>query len=432
MIVIALAVLGALCYPGAHAREARWLWDDSYPAQQSAEVSPDNAPVEPYFEGRRRNNRRGDTRDVTITITKPEILNAPLLPAIPKPAPITAAPAVSTSQVQLVKPDSSWGFGWIQDLLTPWNWNSLLPDKTSLLPNIIGNGGLGSLGDKVGLLGTGTTGQGSGVLLPSLPGLNKPIDALTGTQDTADSGVTNSGIFIGQPPSLLPSLSSLGLPGFGLNKPSLDLSSFKPVTNAPPTPSKSEVLVIQYPEFIKTIGQGISKVSNAMTNLGLSVTNSISNKLSTGLLGSTTAAIGSGVASIIPLQDVSANTNHNKGSGNSQTYADASSLGPGLFIPNKGSNGLGLGGLLGGAGLPNKDTNALGSLLGGSGLGTKPINTGLGTLLGGSGLGLNKGNLLSGGGLLGNNNKGDLSGLLGNKVPETPGQSSVYVQKTRK
>lgn len=179
------------------------------------------------------------------------------------------------------------------------------------------------------------------------------------------------------------------------------------------------------------------KVSNAMTNLGLSVTNSISNKLTTGLLGSTTAAIGSGVASIIPLQDVSQTTNHNKGTGNSQVYGDASSLGPGLFIPNKGSNGLGLGGLLGGGGLPNKGTNGLGSLLGGGVLGAKPDVNGLGNLLGGSGLGLNKGtnnlgSLLSGGGLLGTNNKGDLGGLLGNNVPNTPGQSSVYVQKTRK
>lgn len=428
MFLIALAVLGVLSSPGADAREARWFWDDAYPAQQPAKVSPDNTPVEHlYEEGRRRNNRRGDTRDVTITITKPQGLNAPVLPslpALPKPVPITAAPAVSTSQVQVLKPDpSSWGFGWFQDLLKPWNWNSLLPDKTSLLPSLVGNGGLGTLGDKVSLLGTGTTGQGSGLVLPTLPGLNKPLDALTGAQGAGDSGVTNSGIFIGQPPNLLPSLSSLGLPGFGLNKPSLDLSSLKPVTSAP-VPSKSEVLVIQYPEFIKTIGQGISKMSNAMTDFGLSVTNSITNKLSSGFLGSTTAALGSGVASIIPLEDVSDSINHNKGSGSPQV-GDVSSLGPGLFIPNalpnKGANGLGLGGLLGGGGglLPNKDPNTLGSLLSGGGLGLNKGTNGLGSLLGG-------------GGLLGNNNKGDLGGLLGNNVPQTPGQSTVFVQKNRK
>lgn len=204
---------------------------------------------------------------MTVSYTSSCIFQAPLLPLAGKPAPVTAAPAVSTSQVQVLKPDpSTWGLGWFQDLLTPWNWNTFLPDKTSLLPNL-GAGGLGglpNLGNKGSLLGTGTTGQGSGIVLPSLPGLNKPLGGLTGAQDTGDTGVTNSGIFIGQPSGLLPSLPSLGLPSiglpsFGLNKPNLDLTSFKPVTSAP-VPSKSEVLVIQYPEFIKTIGQGISKV----------------------------------------------------------------------------------------------------------------------------------------------------------------------------
>lgn len=84
------------------------------------------------------------------------------------------------------------------------------------------------------------------------------------------------------------------------------------------------------------------QMSHAMTDFGLSVTNSISQKLTNGLLGSSTAALGSGVASIIPLEDSKPTLNLNKPfiSAGSSVIDDASNLGPGLFFPNKGWGNL--------------------------------------------------------------------------------------------
>ncbi|XP_042212788.1 uncharacterized protein LOC121859897 [Homarus americanus] len=75
-------------------------------------------------------------------------------------------------------------------------------------------------------------------------------------------------------------------------------------------------MVLRYPEFIKTIGQGIKKVTNAVHDFGFGVSESIVNKFQG--LKSVPTALGAGVAAIIPLDDADKTT---------------PKPGPGIFFP---------------------------------------------------------------------------------------------------
>ncbi|XP_064105509.1 uncharacterized PE-PGRS family protein PE_PGRS46-like [Macrobrachium nipponense] len=209
-----------------------------------------------------------------------------------------------------------WGWGWISDIMKGPSWGS---GWSGLFP---GQGISGGPGTGIGNKPSGGSYFG-----------NKGRPSGTGHHEDNDGIVSVS---YGKPPPEHYDTHGPGIfnpfagwlypdPGYGNPKggvPSQTLDS----------PTTSEVLVVRYPEFIKTIGKGISQMTNAVKNLGEGFSESITKGIH-----DASAGIGSGVYSIIPLEEVG-NEYQDKGN---QNY------------PNKGGfggplGGLGLGGGFGG------------------------------------------------------------------------------------
>ncbi|XP_066986601.1 loricrin-like [Macrobrachium rosenbergii] len=341
-----------------------WLSVDSYP-----DVQPGHAParssVEPVGgeilqeEGRRRTDKKTKL-DVAVHSSQEQnivhgqegiapILSLPVPAPLPIPAPLSIGSGLKPTGslggggggglglkpgggilghggVDGGGPQTGWGWGWISDFMKGPSWGSGWP---GLFP---GQGVSGGPGTGIG---------------------NKPSDgSYLGTNGRPTHSGEDDGIVsvtYGKPPPEHYNTHGPGIfnpfagwlypdPGFGYPKggaPVADLDS----------PTTSEVLVVRYPEFIKTIGRGISQMTNAMKNLGEGFTHSITKGIH-----DASAGIGSGVYSIIPLEEVG-NEFQDKGNQN---------------FPSKGGLGGGLGGLGLGLGLGGKPG------LGGGGGGGKP------------------------------------------------------------
>ncbi|XP_071545179.1 uncharacterized protein [Panulirus ornatus] len=211
--------------------------------------------------------------------------NAPILAVPEKPliqVPILAIQKPETVEVPVSIPTSPSVWSWIKGILPTWSWS---PSSLSVATPQISHSNL-----KPQVSQSSPT-QHLSTLKPQAT-LTKPVPQFT--------------LFKPQV-----SLSNL-LPQFSAFIPTQAPIVEEPIQVPPAhqpvsSPTTSEVMVLRYPEFIKHIGRGISKVSNAVKTFGLEMSQSLANQFN---LHSIPTKLGAGVAALIPLKDESDTQQH--------------------------------------------------------------------------------------------------------------------------
>lgn len=254
VVVMAAAAWRAEGREAEDGRAVGWFWDfpfSKYIEQQPAEVYPEAAGIEPVVELREEGRRRSDDTEKRNKPAK-DLRQGALGPAAP---PLTANIAITATKghnvpvLPVAAPVATPVITQAVDIpATPWNFNWLTK-----------------------LLNTATPAVATPAVAAA-PAVGRPIGGL-GLNANLQGSLT-------------------------INKPGVVAPVVPPAR--PVLPTKTEVMVLRFPEFIKTIGQGIKKVSNAVQDFGLLTSATIANKFSGGL-GNVPTAIGAGVAAIIPL-----------------------------------------------------------------------------------------------------------------------------------